>query len=322
VTDGRTRSGRTRTTGLGGPPPSFANAKAEAVLGKLELTVRRKLDGLLLGNYLGLIPGPGSDPGESREYRPGDDVRRMDWPVTARTTVAHVRETIADRELETWVVVDLSPSLDFGTAQCEKRDLALAGLAAVVYLTVGGGNRVGALVTTGAETVRFPAQAGRPHATGLLRRVAATPRAERGRRGDLAVALESLRRIARRRGLVVVISDFLGDRDWERPLRGLGLRHDLLAIEVVDPVELGLPSAGLLTLVDPESGRLREVQTSKQELRQRYAVAARAQRDDIAAALRRAAAAHLQLRTDRDWMLDIVRFVAARRRGASGGALR
>lgn len=309
-------------TGPAGAPPVLKGHQADAVLRKLELTVRRRLDGLLQGNHLGLIPGPGSEPGESRVYHPGDDVRRMDWPVTARTMVPHVRETIADRELETWCVVDLSPSLDFGTAECEKRDIAVAGLAAVVHLTTHGGNRIGVIITTGEETVRLPAQSGRAHAQGLLRRVAYMPRAERGRRGDLAAALEGLRRPPRRRGLVVVVSDFLGDLDWERPMRALSVRHDTLAIEVVDPRELELPRVGLLNLVDPESGKHVEVQTNRQELRDRYAAAAQAQRDQIRAALRRSGSAHLQLRTDRDWLIDIVRFVAARRRGASGGALR
>lgn len=301
-------------------------AEAAAVLRRLELTVRRRLDGLLQGNHIGLVPGPGSESGESREYHPGDDVRRMDWPVTARTTVPHVRQTIADRELETWVVVDLSPSLDFGTARCEKRDLAIAAVAAVAHLTGRGGNRIGALLTTGETLHRFPAQSGRAHTTMLLRKLALTPRSDRGRRGDLAAALEALRRPPRRRGFAVVVSDFLGDAsaspDWERPMRALAMRHDVLAVEVLDPRELGLPSVGLLTLVDPETGRLLEVQTGKKELRDSYAEAAAKQRAEIAAALRRAGAGHLQLRTDRDWLIDMVRFVAARRRGASGGALR
>jgi uncharacterized protein (DUF58 family) len=302
------------------------NGDSAAVLTRLQLLVTRRLDGLLHGDYLGLLPGPGSEPGESREYRPGDDVRRMDWPVTARTTVPHVRQTIADRELETWAVVDLSPSLDFGTARCEKRDLAVAAVAAIAHLTGRGGNRIGALVTTGESVHRYPAQSGRGHITTLLRKLALTPRSERGRRGDLAAALEALRRPPRRRGFAVVVSDFLGessaDPDWERPLRALAMRHDVLAIELVDPVELGLPSVGLLTLVDPESGRLLEVQTGKKQLRESYAEAAARQRAEIAATLRRAGAAHLQLRTDRDWLVDMVRFVAARRRGVSGGALR
>lgn len=307
-------------------PPVLGGSRSQAALRKLELTVRRRLDGLLQGNHLGLVPGPGSEPGESRVYHPGDDVRRMDWPVTARTTVPHVRETIADRELETWCVVDLSPSLDFGTARCEKRDIAVAGLAAVVYLTEHGGNRVGAVITTGEQVVRLPAQSGRAHAQAVIQRVADTPRSSHGRRGDLAAALETLRRPPRRRGLAVVVSDFLsgahGTPDWERPLRALSVRHEVLAIEVVDPRELELPAVGLLTLVDPESGQRVEVQTNRRELRERYAAAAAHQRAQIAATIRRAGAAHLQLRTDRDWLLDIVRFVAARRRGASGGALR
>ena len=123
----------------------------------LELDVRRRLDGLLQGNHLGLVPGPGSEPGEARTYQPGDDVRRMDWAVTARTTVPHIRETVADRELETWIVVDLSASLDFGTAACEKRDLVVAAVAAIVHLTGGGGNRIGAVISTGEKTTRIPA---------------------------------------------------------------------------------------------------------------------------------------------------------------------
>jgi uncharacterized protein (DUF58 family) len=313
-----------------GPPPHLPHGTddgvTDAVLNKLELTVRLKLDGLLQGNYLGLVPGPGSEPGESRHYHPGDDVRRMDWPVTARTTVPHVRQTIADRELETWVVLDLSPSLDFGTAACEKRDLAVAALAAVVHLTQHGGNRIGAVITTGEEVVRTAAASGRVHAQHLIRQVVRTPRAASGRRGDLAAAVQALRNPPRRRGLVVVISDFLGEYadgyDWERPVRGLAGRHEVLAVEVLDPRELSLPAVGLLTVTDPETGRQVEVQTSDRDLRARYAAAAAAQRSAVSTSLRRAGAAHLRLSTDRDWLLDIVRFVAARRRGVSGGALR
>ncbi len=305
-----------------GAPPRFADGPADVLLRRLELTVRRRLDGLLQGDHLGLVPGSGSEAGDSRPYHPGDDVRRMDWPVTARTQVPHIRETIADRELETWAVVDLSASLDFGTAACQKRDLAIAGLAAVGHLTVHGGNRLGAVVTTGERTDRYPAMPGRLAAERLLRSVVATPRAASGRRGDLAAALETLRRPVRRRGLVVVISDFLGDNDWERPLRGLAARHELLAIEVVDPRELELVDVGLLTVVDPESGQSLEVPTGDAEFRARFAAGAAAQREQVAAALRRAGAGHLRLSTDRDWLMDVVRFVAERRRAGSGGASR
>jgi uncharacterized protein (DUF58 family) len=315
------------TPGSGGAPPHFGEGPSDVLLQRLELTVRRRLDGLLQGDHLGLVPGSGTEAGDSRTYHPGDDVRRMDWPVTARTQVPHIRETIADRELETWAVVDLSASLDFGTANCTKRDLAIAGLAAVSHLTVRGGNRLGAVVTTGERVDRYPATAGRLAADRLLRAVVATPRAAGGRRGDLAAALESLRRPPRRRGLVVVVSDFLGSDaqgapDWERPLRGLRARHELLAIEVVDPRELELPDVGLLTVVDPESGQTLEVPTGDAGFRARFAEGAAAQRWAIAAALRRAGAGHLQLRTDRDWLMDVVRFVADRRRAGSGGASR
>jgi uncharacterized protein (DUF58 family) len=242
----------------------------------------------------------------------------MDWAVTARTTEAHVRETVADRELETWVVLDLSPSLDFGTASCEKRDLAIAALAAVTHLTRGGGNRIGALVATGEQTVRIPARGGLVHAQGLLRRVARLPRAPEGTRGDLATAIEELRRPPRRRGLAVVISDFLGEPDWERALRAISARHDMLAIEVLDPRELDLPDVGTVVLADPETGRQREVTITPLMARE-FGAAAAAHRDRVAATLRRCGAAHLTLRTDSDWIADIVRFVLARKRMWSGG---
>jgi uncharacterized protein (DUF58 family) len=311
--------------------PALSLEGADALLRRLEFTVRNKLDGLLQGNYLGLVPGPGSEAGESRQYVLGDDVRRMDWPVTARTTIPHIRQTVADRELETWLVVDLSPSMDFGTAQTEKRELVLAAITAVVHLTVRGGNRVGAVVGNGQERYVIPALAGRAHARHLVRRIAQTPRAASAGRTDLTGLLESLRRPQRRRGLIAVVSDFMdgtttdGPVPWERPLRGLSDRHQLLGIEIVDPRELELPPAGLVTFVDPETGRQLEVQTSDRRLRAQYAAAATAQRDRIAAGLRHAGAAQLQLRTDRDWISDVVRFVIARRRfvvGAVGAGVR
>lgn len=299
-------------------PPDLRSGRMEAALRTMELAVRRRLDGLLQGNHLGLVPGPGTDPGESRPYQPGDDVRRMDWAVTARTLEPHIRETVADRELETWLVVDLSPSLDFGTAACEKRELAVAAVAAVTHLTRGGGNRIGAIVANGAETIRLPARGGLPHARGLIRKIAEMPRAPEGTRGDLATALEQLRRPPRRRGLAVVISDFLGPIDWQRALRGLAGRHDLLAIEVLDPRDIELPEVGSVVLSDPETGRQREVQTTPL-LCKEFAAAAAAHREEVATVLRTTGSGHLVLRTDSDWIADIVRFVVSRKRRWSGG---
>ncbi|RSM72161.1 DUF58 domain-containing protein [Actinoplanes sp. ATCC 53533] len=333
-----------------GLPPTTKDAsttRAEAVLSRLQLLVTRKLDGLLQGDYAGLLPGPGSEAGESREYRPGDDVRRMDWPVTARTTQPHVRRTVADRELETWMAVDLSASLDFGTAAMLKRDLVLAAATAMAHLTVRGGNRIGAVVGTGSglpaqeqsgfswrrrressapapeghPIVRMPARPGRKEAQGLLRAIARTQ--VRPGRADLGELIDMLNRPPRRRGVAVVISDFMAPVEgWSRPIRKLGVRHDVLAIEVVDPRELELPDVGVLTLADPETGVLHEVQTADPALRARYAEAAANQRGEIARALRAAGAAHLRLRTDTDWLLDVVRFVAAQRHARTRGTTR
>ncbi|MFM9034998.1 MAG: DUF58 domain-containing protein [Mycobacterium sp.] len=305
-------------------PPSFGrgeigDAKLSAALRTLELTVKRKLDGVLQGNHLGLIPGPGSEPGDSRLYQPGDDVRRMDWSVTARTTHPHVRQMVADRELETWLVVDMSASLDFGTTGCEKRDLAVGAAAAITYLNSGGGNRIGALIANGQDIIRVPARSGRQHEQTLLRAIATSPRAPVGVRGDLAVAIDALRRPERRRGMAVIISDFLGPINWMRPLRAISARHEVLGIEVLDPRDVELPDVGDVILQDTETGATREF-TIDEQLRDDFARAAAAHREEVARTLRRCGAPMMTLRTDRDWIADIVRFVASRRRGAMAGA--
>ncbi|MBV1852275.1 DUF58 domain-containing protein [Catellatospora tritici] len=306
-----------------------AGDTGSAALSRLQLLVNRRLDGLLQGDYLGLLPGPGSEAGESREYRTGDDVRRMDWPVTARTTVPHVRLTVADRELETWLALDLSGSLDFGTARLLKRDLVLAATAAMTHLTVRGGNRVGAVIATRAgDLVRRPALPGRREAQGLLRTVARLIEAESGEWAggapdSLAGLIDALNAPPRRRGLAVVVSDFLDPPErWGWPLRKLAVRHEVLAVEVLDPYELELPDAGVLELVDPETGARHEVQTGDARLRERYRAAAAAQRERVAAAIRAAGARQLRLRTDSDWLLDLVRFVAAQRHRRAGGGSR
>ncbi|MDT5095887.1 MAG: hypothetical protein QOH60_5250 [Mycobacterium sp.] len=289
-----------------------------AALRKLELTIRRKLDGVLHGDHLGLLPGPGTEAGESRLYQPGDDVRRMDWAVTARTTNPHVREMIADRELETWLVVDMSASLDFGTTGCEKRDLAVAAAAAIAFLNSGGGNRLGAIIANGENVIRVPALSGRMHEHELLRAIATSPRATLGVRGDLAAAIEALRRPERRRGMAVIISDFLGPINWMRPLRAIASRHEVLGIEVLDPRDVELPDIGDVILQDAETGATREF-TIDHKLRDDFGRAAAAHREEVARTLRRCGAPLLSLRTDRDWINDVVRFVTQRRRGALAG---
>lgn len=294
-------------------PPRTASTGPDEVLRRLDLAVSHKLDGLLHGEYQGLVPGHGSELGETRMYQAGDDVRRIDWNVTARLQEPHVRDTIADRELETWVITDLGASMDFGTAWCEKRDLAIAATAAVGFLTNRTGNRFGQVTLQPAGTQVVPARGGRVHLMSTLHRLTTTPRAGEGP-VELADAILRTTAVARRRGLAVVVSDFLGEPErWGPALRRLATRHETIAIEVLDPRELALPDVGILSLVDPATGATREVPTASKKLRDRYQAAAATQRHAIAETIRKAGTDHLVLRTDQDWLLDIVRFVASRR---------
>ncbi|MEU8342802.1 DUF58 domain-containing protein [Spirillospora sp. NPDC048832] len=332
-------AGRRRRGGAAG---KLAHLAPERTLRRLELQVTRRLDGLLNGEHLGLIPGPGTELAEARLYQPGeDDVRHMDWAVTARTTTPHVRDLVADHELEAWSLVDLTPSMDFGTGNMIKRDLAVAALAAVGFLTVRLGDRAGAYLLHTDGVRRWPARTGKAALYALLQSVLDAQSAGQGpgaRTGpaaprDLAAALTSLDRGQTRRGLRVVISDFLapdgtdpltgpadadqhGRPDWERPLRRLAARHQVLAIEIIDPRELDLPDVGLVEMADPETGTVHEIVLSRRT-RERYAAAAAAQRERNRAALRRCGAHHLVLRTDRDWIADVARF-ALRQRRAGG----
>lgn len=288
----------------------------EASLRQLELLITRRLDGLLHGDYHGLLLAAGSEPGEAREYRWGDDVRHMDWNLTARTTVAHVRDTIADRELETWLVLDRTASMDFGTVRCEKRELALTAAAAFALLTNRAGNRTGAVVVGGRKCRVVPAATGRDPAMALLHRLSAEPRASEDASASpsLSDGLVQADRVARRRGLVVVVSDFLDGSDWQRMLRRLTRRHQVVAVEVRDPREDALPAVGLLTLVDPESGRRIEVQTSNPRLRARFEAVAAQRRATVGASLRAAGVHHVVLSTDRDWIRDLLTAVERWRR--------
>lgn len=293
-------------------PPRTTKTGPDEVLRRLDLAVSHKLDGLLHGEYQGLVPGHGSELGETRMYQAGDDVRRIDWNVTARMQDPHVRDTIADRELETWVVADLGASMDFGTAWCEKRDLAVSAAAAVGFLTNRTGNRFGLITLQPSGLHVVPAKGGRTHLMSTLHRMTTTPRSAEGT-VDLSDALARTAAISRRRGLCVVVSDFLGDpQQWGPALRRVTTRHETIAVEVLDPRELALPDVGVLSLVDPTTGKTSDIRTSK-KLRDKYATAAAQQRAAIELAIRQAGADHLILRTDQDWLLDIVRFVASRR---------
>jgi uncharacterized protein (DUF58 family) len=316
----RLPGGRREPAPLPGPPLA-APGSARA----LALDVSRRLDGLLQGDHLGFLPGPGTEPAEARVYAPGDDVRRIDWAVTARTSTVHVRDAIAERELETTLLVDLTASMSFGTARTEKREVAVAVAAAFAHLAGGPGDRLGAVVMAdGVRRVR--ARAGRDAGLALLHLLLATPRTT-GPGPSLADGLAACASPPRRRGLQVVVSDLLEpgapaeEPAWSAPLRRLALRHEVVVVEVLDPRELELPAVGALRLVDPETGEELEVATGR-ALRERYAVAAAARRAGHAAAVRRAGAGHVVVRTDRDWLPDLARFLAARRRVRAAGRAR
>lgn len=298
-------------------------ARTREILRQLELDVTRRLDGLLHGDHRGLVPGHGSELGETRRYAPGDDVRRIDWNVTARLQEAHVRETIAERELQTWLVIDQSPRLDFGTARTEKRELVLAAAAATGFLTNRDGNRIGALFASEAEPVIIPPRSSRQHFLRILHDIASAPRRDGAGVTAMAAALDRLAAIAKRRGLVVVISDFLVEPGWELPVRVLGRRHDVLAMQITDPRDFELPNVGLVTLRDPATGAEREVATQKKAVREAFAAAAADRQERIESELRLARVDHLRLSTDRDWLDDLVHFVGGRaervaRLGGSG----
>jgi uncharacterized protein (DUF58 family) len=302
----------------------------EAALRRLELAIVRRLEGFLHGDHLGLLPGPGSDTNDAREYVPGqDDVRKMDWPVTARTTVPHVRDTMADRELEAWALLDVTPSMNWGTAGVTKRDLGIAAVATIGFLSQRMGDRFGGMIMRPDGITRLPASSGRTALYGLLRRMLDTPIVPDHATGsiDLPQGIEQLARTQRRRGMRLVVSDFLtpGDHEldpnmpppWERPLRRLAVRNQVLAVEVVDRMELEFPNVGEILIRDPETDFERYVNTGDAAARQRMNAASAAQRERVRIALRRAGVGHIQLRTDRDWVADIARFVLAYRRVAS-----
>jgi len=290
-------------------------ARKASELRRLELLITRRLDGMLRGEFLGIRPGPGTDYAGTRRYEPGDDARRIDWNLTARALSPQLRTTDADRELRTWVVVDRSASMNFGTAEREKGDVAFATVAAFGFLTGRHGNQFGVITAGGDRVARLGPTSTRPALLATLSRLYDMPRHEvpPGAEADLAAALHGLERSRPRRGQIVVISDFLDSSDWAIHLRRLALAHNVLAVQVIDRRELELPAMGVLTLVDAESGRELSVQSNSRALRDRYARAATRRHDEIKSKIRDARSDHLVLTTDSDWLLDIVRFVVGSR---------
>jgi len=295
-----------RPAGAQGPGP-LPGALVEA----LDLVLARRAAGALPGERRAAGLGTGTELAQIRPYQVGDDVRRLDAAASARTGIPHVREHVPERALTTWLLLDVSASMAFGTAARLKSDVA-AGVAEVVgRLAVRRAGRV-ALLTCGAPVQRLlPPRGGRNALVALRRAVAAGVAPDGAPPPDdaLALGLRRVMRLARGPGLVVVVSDFrepaagAGARPaWTRALSALSGRHDVLAVEVADPREAELPDAGQLALVDPETGARLEIDTASAELRRAFASAELARRDELKTALRRAHARHVTLSTDGDWL--------------------
>ncbi len=287
----------------------------------LELQVDRRLDSMLHGRHEGLTPGHGLEVGESRLYVPGDEVRRIDWNVTARTTTVHVRELIAERDLTTWVVADLDANMQVGTQRDRKADLVVAAVAAVGFLNARDANRLGAVLVRGDDQQVLPPRGGRNQVRAVLRAMLAATAHDGSGHADLDVALHRVARSARHRGLIVLVSDLRGGRgDGGSPTGGLPgdlavvtQRHDVLVVQVRDERDRDLPDVGLIDLVDPATGRSREVRITP-AVRRAYAERAAAHQQAIEDLVRATGADHLVLDTGTDWLTTIARHVHHRMR--------
>jgi uncharacterized protein (DUF58 family) len=281
---------------------------AEALLKRLEWTVMRRLDGLLQGDHRTLMRGAGLDLADLREYQHHDDVRHIDWNVTARLQEPYVREFTEDRELSAWFLVDLSASVDFGSDRFTKRRIAREFVAILARMLTRHGNRVGALLYgTEVDTI-LPARGGRRHVLELLQRMGARPAEAAAGATDLRSLLASAERSIKRRSTLFVVSDFISPPGWERALGHLAQRHEVTAVRLFDPLEMDMPDLGLLTMKDAETGEQLVVDTHNAGFRKRFKAAAERRETELRQALARAGVDTLELATDDDLVDSILRF--------------
>lgn len=306
---------------------------AERVLRGLEWSVLRRLDGWLEGDYRTLFRGLGLDLADLREYQYHDDVRHIDWNVTARMSSPYVRQFHQDREASAWFLLDVSPSVDFGTAERTKRDVLVDAVAVFGRLVGSHGNRVGAILYDRDVEAVVPARVGRGPLLQLLHRLVAPSRASGGERSrsargaaagptDLGALLRHADAVIRRRSMVFVVSDFICPPGWTAALGRLAQRHDVLAIRLVDPLERQLPDVGLLVMQDAETGEQLLVDTHGRGFRRRFEEAAAAREEQLRIAFGDAGVDALELSTDEDMLHAVRRFVELRRtrlRLATGG---
>ena len=302
---------------------SPATPTPEQVLRRLEWTVLRRLDGLLHGDYRSLFRGEGMDLADLREYQYADDVRHIDWNVTARLQVPHVREYHEDRELAAWFVLDLSGSVEFGSGAANKRAIATEFTALLARALTRRGNRVGAILYGQAVEAVLPPRSGRAQVLQLLSRINRRPAAAaHGRGTDLRTLIGTALQVVRRRSLVFVVSDFISAPGWDRPLAQLAQRNEVVAIRLIDPLERVLPDLGLVLMQDAETGEQVYVDTGDAAFRRRFEAAAQAREEALFAAFGNAGVDALELATDDDLLASVMRFAEMRKRRAqrSGAA--
>ena len=300
-------------------PPPAAVQPAEALLRRLEWTVVRRLDGLLQGDYRTLFRGFGLDLADLREYQHHDDVRHIDWNVTARMQTPFVREYTEDRELTAWFLLDLSPSVDFGSNRLRKAQLSTEFVAVVGRLLTRSGNRIGALLYGDRVHAAIPARSGRRQVLHLLAQMQARPAPQRRASTDLAQLLTGAAHTVKRRSLLLVVSDFLSAPGWERPLAQLARRHEVVAVRLVDPLERAMPDLGLVPMQDAETGEQMLVDTGDAGFRRRFARLAEQREAALREALGAAGVDGLELATDEDMAEALLRFAHLRKQVARGG---
>ncbi len=289
---------------------------AEQILDRLDWKVIRRLDGVLQGDYRSLFRGNGVDLVDLREYQPGDDVRSIDWNVTARMDTPYVREYVEDREITAWFLLDLSPSVDFGSVETErlKRTVLTDFVATLARVLTRRGNRVGAILYGGAVERTIPARAGRDQVLRLIDDLIQQPRLQSAPFTDLAPLLIAGQRVVKRRSLIFLVSDFISVPGWERPLNLLNRRHEVVAVRLLDPRELELPDVGPMIMEDAETGERLYVDTHDAGFRRRFEAAASRREAEIDGAFKRSRVEALTLSTEDDLVRAIVRMATIRRR--------
>ena len=288
---------------------------SEQLLRQLEWTVLRRLDGLLQGDWRTLLRGGGVDLADLREYQHHDDVRHIDWNVTARLQVPHVRMFLEDRDLTAWFVLDLSGSVNFGSGDATKLDVSAAFVATLARVITRHGNRVGALMYGHAVDTMLPPGSSRLHVLHLLQRMRA-PRQAKGGTTTLSDLLGAAENSIKRRSLVIVVSDFISTPGWHDALARLARRHDVVAVRLYDALEMVLPDVGLVTVEDAESGEQLFVDAADPAFRERYAAIAQQQESELMQALAASGADCLELATDDDLLDAMLRFADLRRQRA------